>query len=501
MKNLPIYKSKFNNSYLVDASRSYHIYLNPLLLFFLKLDGQMDFESESLPKQLILENIKYEEEEIRYNYKKYLFLQRNGLLDKSQLQELKTAMINENEIKLQIANLKILSFELTEACNLNCSYCTYGELYNNYDTRSNRSMAFETAKTIIDYLIVFWKSELNHSSRRNFTFSFYGGEPLLKIKLIKRIIEYIEEVIPDSISYSFNTTTNGMLLHKYMDYLVQKNFNILISLDGNLINNSYRKTNEGENSFNQVYNNVNLLRKKYPDFFNSKVNFNAVLHSRNSIADIATFFSKEFGKNPQFSSLSESGVNPDMRKQFDEIFGKVRKDLFYSEDCNESDSTIELLKPGLHEASLYVNQNLGNNFRAYEDLFSTSFKQNIISTGTCLPFGKKMFVTVSGKILPCERIGFNFYLGKIVNNHVELNLENIAKKYNEYFAKLESQCVHCHNNLYCSECIFHIDNLQGKPVCNHKRNSKQLNNYISSIISFYEANPDAYKKSIEMMIT
>lgn len=35
-----------------------------------------------------------------------------------------------------------------------------------------------------------------------------------------------------------------------------------------------------------------------------------------------------------------------------------------------------------------------------------------IPTGTCIPLVKRMFVTVTGKILPCERIGQQFALGK-----------------------------------------------------------------------------------------
>jgi uncharacterized protein len=501
MKNIYIYKTEYNNNYLVSALGSYHIYLNPLVIFFIKLEGRADFKLDSLPKELIIEDYKYGEEEIIHNYNKYLFLKRNGLLDISHLPSLKIGLINEDDIKLQLANLTNLSFEITEACNLKCRYCTYGEFYDNNDARCNRSMAFETAKTIIDYLIILWKSTLNHSAKRNFTFSFYGGEPLLKIKLIKKIIEYIEHVSPKSIDYAFNMTTNAMLLHKYMGYLVFKKFKLLISLDGNYANNSYRITNFGDNSFSQVYKNVKLLKKKYPDFFNSNVNFNAVLHNRNSLDEILTFFSKEFGKDPQFTPLSESGIKRYKRMEFNYIFGNVKEGICYFEECDELDSKNELSSPSFHEASMYVNQNIGNNFRSYVDMFPTSVKHEIIPTGTCLPFAKKMFVTASGNILPCERIGFQYYLGKIIKNKVELNLQNIAIKYNEYFSKLKKECTHCYSYSLCSYCIFHINDLQGKPVCNHRTNSKQLNRYISSIISFFEANPAAYKKSIDMVIT
>ena len=60
-----------------------------------------------------------------------------------------------------------------------------------------------------------------------------------------------------------------------------------------------------------------------------------------------------------------------------------------------------------------------------------------VPTGTCLPFSRKMFVTVNGKILPCERIGQQFALGIVSEESVNLDLQAIANKYNAYYAKME----------------------------------------------------------------
>ena len=40
-------------------------------------------------------------------------------------------------------------------------------------------------------------------------------------------------------------------------------------------------------------------------------------------------------------------------------------------------------------------------------------EEEFLPTGTCIPFSRKLFVTVNGKILPCERIGHNNFLGSI----------------------------------------------------------------------------------------
>src|ERR1035437_9522640 len=432
MNNISICKTEYNNHYLVSSSGPYHIFLSPIVLYFIENEGIVDYENIPLPKQLIIGDHKYNNEEIKYYFNKYLFLKQHGLLaerEKPSIEKI-SGFYHENQIKWQLANLKQVSFEVTDACNLRCKYCVYGELYKSYDRRDNQFMTFETAQTILDYLINLWKSEINHSKNRDVTFTFYGGEPLLNMRLIKKIIEYVENSVPSSITPQFNMTTNGTLLDKYMDYLVEKNFSLLISLDGNEGNHSYRVTHDGSNSFNKVYKNVQLLKQKHPAFFESKVNINSVLHNRNSVNDICTFIMDEFGKIPTIGELNGSGIDPDKVEEYKLTYKNKLEDLHQSENYEELVSKIELTNPDLYITVTYIQHNSGNFFRKYLDLLPVENNIKYIPTGTCSAFERKMFVTTSGKILPCERIGQQNYLGKIVNGIVDINFENIASKYN-----------------------------------------------------------------------
>ncbi len=49
--------------------------------------------------------------------------------------------ISADDIRYQLANLKQLTFEVTDACNLRCKYCAYGEFYNDYDRRENKTLS------------------------------------------------------------------------------------------------------------------------------------------------------------------------------------------------------------------------------------------------------------------------------------------------------------------------------------------------------------------------
>jgi len=51
-----------------------------------------------------------------------------------------------------------------------------------------------------------------------------------------------------------------------MDFLVEKNFILHISLDGDELSQSYRVDHSGKNSFNQIFRNVKLLQSTHPKY-------------------------------------------------------------------------------------------------------------------------------------------------------------------------------------------------------------------------------------------
>lgn len=108
-----------------------------------------------------------------------------------------------------------------------------------------------------------------------------------------------------------------------------------------------------------------------------------------------------------------------------------------------------------------------------------------------------MFVTVNGKILPCERIGHQFSLGNITDSAIEINPEWIADKYNHYYAKVESLCKSCKNNKACIQCLFNMKDIEDKPVCYGHMNEKAFQNYVNNQMYFLEKHPEAYKEIME----
>ena len=89
-----------------------------------------------------------------YYVRKARYFKKYGLLDGIERQY--DGVITPTTVRNSIGNLHQLVFEVTDACNLQCKYCGYRELYDDFDQRTARMMGFEEAKRIIDYLIDIW---------------------------------------------------------------------------------------------------------------------------------------------------------------------------------------------------------------------------------------------------------------------------------------------------------------------------------------------------------
>lgn len=361
--------------------------------------------------------------------------------------------ITAREIERNIVNLRQLTFEVTDCCNLQCQYCGYGELYSGYDERKARYMNFEQIRPIIDYLVSLWQSHHSDSGRPLTYFSFYGGEPLLNMKFIKQVINYVDSlVIERRIAYSM--TTNAMLLDKQMDYLAKHNFHLLISLDGDSEGQSYRVDHAGRNSFGRVFRNIKMLQEKYPDYFLHNVNFNSVLHNRNSVSRTHEFIMNEFGKKPHISELNNSGIRPEKRVEFEQTYRNKLESLHQSENYEKLSEEMFMDEPSTNDLLIFLHQYSGNVFRSYNDLFIDPCSASCTPTGTCTPFSKKMFITVNGKIIQCERIDHCFSMGKVSENGMEMDLPAIADKFNSWLDKLQKQCSGCYRKRSCVQCLY-----------------------------------------------
>lgn len=413
-----------------------------------------------------------------------------------------TEYITAGHVVKALANLPQLVFEVTDACNLRCKYCAFGEFYDDYDYRENKNLPVEYATRLIDYLVPYWNSSRNVSALTPLRISFYGGEPLLNFGFIEQIVDYVEHRIDcPHHRFSYSMTTNAILLHKYMDFLKEHEFSLLISLDGNERNDAYRVDKAGRSSFARVVANVDKLREKYPDYFERYVNFNAVLHNKNSVEEIYRFFKDKYGKIPRIGELNNVGIRVDKVREFNRTYRSTRESLRQAEHYEEIEQEMFMESANYKTLALFLFQYSGNVYDDYLELLYDKEQLKRIPTGTCLPFTKKMFVTVNGKILPCERIGHQFALGNITKDSIELHPQAIADIYNGYYAKMESRCQTCKNSRACIQCLFNLQGIEKRtPVCYGYMNETDFKRFAAQQMNFLRKHPDAYRKIMEKVI-
>jgi uncharacterized protein len=313
------------------------------------------------------------------------------------------------------------------------------------------------------------------------------------------MVNYISQVNCVARKFTFSMTTNGVLLHKYIDYLVEHNFKILISLDGNDSNSLYRVDKKGNSSFKKVLKNIDNIYKQYPEFFENNINFNAVLHNKNSVEGIYSFIKNRFGKIPNISELNTSGIKPSMQELFLRTYKNQNISLHQSENYSEIEQEMFIKSNIVEGLGVFLHNYSGFVYRDYNELLYCKLNKKTIPTGTCFPFSKKMFVTVSGKIMPCERIGFEHALGEITNNQVKLDFSFIAEKYNTLYNKINKQCSKCFNQKGCMQCMFNLKNME-KPVCYGFMNESKFQEYKNFYIKYLEKNPEMYYKIMEEVI-
>ena len=385
---------------------------------------------------------------------------------------------SSQQISSAISNTLGINFEITENCNLDCYYCAFGKLYNNYGNRKGESLDINKAVLLLDFLHD--KISTNSSLNKNkpLYIGFYGGEPTLRMDLIMKIISHVETKWRDEHKIIFSMTTNGLLLKKHFEYLRKKDFRIMISLDGNRKHNSYRVDHNGNESFERILSNIQFIQKNHPKFYEENITFNSVIHDKNNTIDVEQFFYETLHKKTRFSPVSISGAEDCNNDDFTKLIKEKKSDKSLS-DCYQSLRVIT-----------------GSFYKHYSDLLAPNrFKQNNIPTATCIPFSRRIHLTVDGLIFPCEKIGRDYSLGKVTQHGVELDPNYATKRINQLLDKQVPKCKVCSLKLNCKQCIFRFARDGNQFDCPDF--TLNPTNHFNKILDKFSEEPELVKTLIE----
>jgi uncharacterized protein len=219
------------------------------------------------------------------------------------------------------------------------------------------------------------------------------------------------------------------------------------------------------------------------------------MHDKNSNKEVSRFFRKEFQKDPTLVEVSPLGIKPEKKAEFDKLFNWKYSDFTQQDIIAETKDKSSILKnPVVKTLFEFLRQYSGLLFRKYDSLILKEKNPWYVCTGTCDPFEKKIFVTVNGKILPCERILQSHSLGTVDNEGVHLDFKKKSEKYNCYFTKLMHQCNKCANSDSCLLCIFTLNIDAENPICDVIMNEEKFMENLSQRLSALEEMPQYYSE-------
>lgn len=391
-----------------------------------------------------LKNKELSKKEREYAKEKIEVLKNQGYLKKNRVKYTEHPITELLPYYLD-TRLNYLILQVTQNCNLRCEYCVYSGKYNTR-THSNKKMSVEMAKQGIDYLI-------EHSRDSwNLSIGFYGGEPLLEMDLIKECVKYVEELeLGKKVRYSM--TTNATLLNdENVDFLVKKNFDIMISLDGpkEIHDINRRFAYSGKGSFDVLKNNLARIKEKYPHFYGKNISFNTVFTAKESLNCISEYFlGEDLFKDSMFSS---SIVSDEYAKEETVMEEQFVEELRYEQ------FKLLLAKIGILEMT-DVSIVVRKGFEHMQTLFEKNrrkVKENLPEKdhhgGPCIPGVQRLFLNAYGEFFPCEKVCETAKITKIGNIENGINVQNAQNILNiEKFT--EEQCHNCWAYSMCRICI------------------------------------------------
>lgn len=370
-------------------------------------------------------------------------MQGKGFCCDSTLEEIEHPATRTVQASLE-TKIQQMVLQVTQNCNLRCSYCAYsGKYYNRQHNR--KRMSLNTALRAVDFL-------MGHSSEvEEVVLGFYGGEPVLEFDLIRKVIEYVETQY-EGRKVRFNFTTNLTLFtDEVIDYITKKKIDIMISLDGpQNVQDKYRIFADGRGSYKTVAENARRLRERDPERFN-KFATNTVASPGEDYENIRRFLDDDelFGPlHSMFTQVNESGLKEEIQYD-DDYYRMVRREKF----------KVMLYMVGEISADkvsrVFANEK-SSVLLTYRELTNggTAGSRKGHPGGPCIPGLKRLFVDVDGNFYPCERIA-EFEQFQVGNLHTGFDIERVKNTIN-VGRYTKEECLRCWAFLFCGTCIANM---------------------------------------------
>ena len=343
------------------------------------------------------------------------------------------------------SHVRALTLQVTQDCNLRCSYCVYGGGYEHQRTHNKKRMPLDTMKKAVDFAMA--------RSREvdEFALGLYGGEPLLAMDSIRSCIGYVKEHYAGR-KFLYTITTNGTLLNDdNISFFIENGVRISISFDGpRELHDMNRVYADGRGSFDDIMRKMEYIKERYPEFF-EKISFLSTIAPGVDFSCVNDFFEAE-------TVISDSAISTNTVNSY-----SAKKDVVYDE-LYYSTATYQQMKALMAALGLYSEKKVSKLFRAglsqaellYQSMPKTRISDTAHPGGPCIPGAMRLFVSTDGTLYPCERVSEGSEVMKIGHVDTGFDLAKIENLLN--VGRLtEEECKTCWNFFSCNLCCAAAD--------------------------------------------
>jgi len=159
--------------------------------------------------------------------------------------------------------LSTMVLNVTNQCNLSCTYCyEYGEdkIVDTQNGRKPKFMSEETARQSVDFMLK--ESRSNPVAH----LTFFGGETLLNFPVLRKTIDYARRRAAElGKQVDFSLTTNATLLKpEIIEFLADEQVGVTISIDGpREVQDKFRVFHNGSGSYDVVEPKIRALLARH----------------------------------------------------------------------------------------------------------------------------------------------------------------------------------------------------------------------------------------------
>lgn len=318
--------------------------------------------------------------------------------------------------------IKAMCLLICQDCNMRCKYC-FAKDGSYCGTKS--FMSEEIAKKSVDFLIE------KSGSLKTLEIDFFGGEPLLNLKVVKNTVKYAREREKETgKKFHFTLTTNCLALSdSVIDFLNKEMNNVVLSIDGRKeIHDQIRRTSNNHETHDIVLKNAMNFKSK---------------RGNKSYYVRGTYTAKNLDFSNDVLFLNDKG--------FDQI--SMEPVVTEIDDLEIKKEHLEIIKNEYEKLAFeYIERRKNKNtwfnfFHFYLDLsHGPCLIKRLTGCGAGCDY---ISVDTNGDIYPCHQFTskLDYKMGNVLDKN--FNLE-ISKKMSCNVVTNKSVCESCFAKYYCS---------------------------------------------------